>query len=436
MDLLDYFKTGRTVKTNPSYGPLSDKYKPLTCDDFLENTESISKIHEWFHHLDTKNILVIIGPTGCGKTTLVDLICAKYEKTKFVSNSSLKRTKKELNSYYDKIKGFVKNGMLILDEFENILSKNESISVNEISKWFSIEYIPIIIICQSHYFNKIQYICNHSLSTTIFLSYPKPNTILRACLSILDQEEFEYTEAYINLIMKSIITMKCDVRGIFDCLCILNEKYEICEKSTSMDIYDTYRSLFDKDVPLQNKMNNFCLDAGTIPIIIQENYIDTTLSSYDKAQLCERMSLGDLFHKQHFLYTSSMNLEIYGCMSSIFTEFESFKDTQVFTNPRFGLIWTKQSAMYQKRKYLIQIQHMVNTPFINIPSMYMISSSLKSIIHEYKKCKNDTDIIKFKSFYNIDNKDMLYDIYISFQFKTDKLIPRKTFLNLVQKSIR
>jgi Cdc6-like AAA superfamily ATPase len=130
MDIVGYFgvKTRARVK---EYLPLSQRYTPTRVSDFIDNYRQIKEIDEWFCKEHTKH-LVVLGPTGSGKTSLVRLLCDKYNKTIYLHDSFVKRTKNDLNRYYQGVKGFVKQGVFVFDEMEHLVTKSESVSITEI----------------------------------------------------------------------------------------------------------------------------------------------------------------------------------------------------------------------------------------------------------------------------------------------------------------
>ena len=59
-----------------------DKYKPNDFKNFIGHYKSIRILNEWYvnycNKKDSRNVIVVLGNTGIGKTLLVDLFIKKY----------------------------------------------------------------------------------------------------------------------------------------------------------------------------------------------------------------------------------------------------------------------------------------------------------------------------------------------------------------------
>lgn len=431
MSILNYFKTVR-VKQNNSKTTLSERYEPLSTEGFLGNSGEVKEIHEWF--LSNKPALLIQGPCGCGKTMLVKLLVKFFKIQTFENCSNAKRSKKELCQMYDKIKHNT-NSILIIDEIETLVTKNENMSISEISKWISINKIRIIFISDSVVSNKLSYLRDHVLCKTVKLTYPDIESLFSKCIYILEQEDVMSDEIDMVSLKQFIINMNNEPRSIFDSLLIYNITSKTKDKDC--DIYQAYEQLIDPSVKLKRKLQTFSIDSGTIPILFQENYLDINLSIDERCKIGESMSDADIFHKKIFMHTSNMYVEIYGTMSSIFYEIIHTKKKK---KPRFGLMWTKQSAMCQKRKYIYTVQQSLVLPFTNITEMFHMYKNFKFAVDTYKLNPSDklhTQISNFISNYDVHDMETLFNLYICFNINEDapnlekKTLTKKTFHSLI-----
>jgi len=409
MSILSYFD--RKVKEKDrTYMTLSDKHAPCTIDNFLGNDKQIKEIHKWF--VSKQPSLIVHGLCGSGKTHLINLFVRYYKINVFVNCSNSKRSKKELTQFHDKIR-FNMDSVLIIDEVETLITKHENMSIAEISKWISKKYIRVIFISNSVVMNKLAIIKENQLCKTIELEYPDTGTLFNKCLDILKKENVDINDSDTNCIKQYIVNMNNEPRSIFDSLLISNFTYNF--KDRDMDIYQAYQQIIDPSVPLNTKIKIFGVDSGTIPVLFQENYIDVEMGIEDRCKISNNMSDADVFHKKIFIHTSNLYVEMYAVMSSIFDEIIKSPRNNLGKRPRFGLIWTKQSAMCQKRKYLHLVQQSMKSPFYNSMDLYYMHGYLKTIVEEYKINPLDKrGILNFISKYNIQNIDILFYIYISF----------------------
>lgn len=440
MDLLGYFGVDSLKSKNKKYATIAERHSPIKTVDFLGNYKQIKELEEWF--VNGKKNLLLLGPTGCGKTSLIDVLCKKHSKTMYVQSSFQKRTKNELFKYYEGVKYFTRSGVFVFDEMESFVTKSENISICEISKWQVDETRPvirIIFIANSTYRNKLSAIA--AISQTIHLEYPTTKQLFSRCLDIIDKENIETTDDDM-VKLKHIIQSLKEPRMVFNSLNMI--ACADSRKDEHLDMYDIYRLTLDPNESLCSKMRFFQCESGTIPIIMQENYICAHLdvSINDMCDISDSMSKADIYHKQIFVNNDCTQMDIYACLSSVFyplTRVDNLKTHPMYKAPTFGQIWTKVSASYQKRKYWLRFDESFSNPKINLNN----HSSISYMNDMYKfllASGQQEDLQEFVTFYNIDAKsrrEFAFDLYNSYnvnQTSVDaKTMTKKAFMTHVNK---
>lgn len=425
MDLLSYFDVVKNVKEN-NYRTLAEKHAPARVQDFLGNYKQIKQIDAWFCSSDKKPLLVV-GPTGCGKTTLINLMCDKYNKTKYLQNSLKKRTKNELFKYYESVKYFTKHGVFVFDELETVINKSENISLTDISKWQVNETLPVVrmvFICNDTYLNKL--VCITSISEVVLLEYPQPKALFSRCITILDEEKIQNTDL---VKLKEVVADMKEPRMIFNSLSLIG--IADSKKDSHVDMYGIYRMMLQKDTDLDKKLRYFTCESGTIPIILQENYIDSDLTPVQMCDLSDRMSLGDVYHKAIFVNNDPVQMSIYACLSGIYYGFDKAETQRFYSSPRFGSMWTRMSAMYQKRKYWSRFDEHCKDPYIN---------SIVNIGHmnDVYKClfvTNKSAFLHFVKHYSLNNMDTAFDLYNAYNVSA-KTVTKKSFVTAFTKLMK
>lgn len=421
MGILNYFK--RTVQvSDKTFATLSEKYAPLSIDEFMGNYLQKQSIHKWFSSGNPS--LLIHGGCGCGKTTLINLFVEHYKLNAFFNCSNNKRSKKELTQWYDKIKNN-RSSILIMDEVETLVTKNENMSISEISKWVSKQHIRVIFITNSVILNKLLVLKDHPLCTVVEIVFPDSKTLFRKCLDVLEQEKVKFDDEDLRGMKQNIESLDCDTRSILDGLLIAG--FTQSDKDKDLDIYQAYAQIISPSVKLSKKMQLFGVDSGTIPVLFQENYIDMGLTIDERCSIGNSMSNADVFHKKMFMHASSNYVEMYAVLSSIFSEMTTDNvNKRGNTRPRFGLIWTKQSAMCQKKKYLQSIQQQLKLPFYNCNNFYYMYAFLRMLVDGYRSNPgDDSGLKKYIDSYRIQDIEILFNIYVSFNIESKKVSDTK-----------
>lgn len=455
MDLLNYFGNNKLPNdfVDDSHRhkkglTIAERHAPSKLSEFLGNYKQIQEIDQWFSSPVNTNGLLVAGPTGCGKTTLVSLACKKYGKNAYVLDSSHKRTRKEMNDFFQKVKHFTNNGIIVIDDMETLVSKSDSASMSELSKWPLAENtIRVIYVTNSVYLNKMSAIS--TVCKTIHVEFPTSTALFSHCLRIAETEDIELSDTQL-VRLKEMIALQREPRSVINNLLMIDCVYN-SSKDIHMDIYDTYRILLDSDASLDKKLRYFAVDSGTIPIIFQENYVDFahSMSDEDLVDISRSMSIADVYHKKMFTLCSTVCVDTYGCLSCVFPimyTHPDIKKDKVYKSPRFGLIWTKQSSMYQKKKYWSRFQEHYTQPITDECRGYM-NDIYKKLTFDYMKTKGAPQkeaLLSFLRSYGIsDNKqhmqtnaELAFDLYHTYNVNVDvKSVTKKAFIAMFKNCV-
>ena len=420
MSILSYFKKNEIVKYN-TYNTLSEKYSPKSINEFMGNYGSIQTIHSWFQ--SKKPSLLLVGPCGSGKSKLIKLFVNYYQLNSYENNSTNKRSKKELTLWYEKIRRNT-DMILIIDDLETLVTKNENMTIIELTKWIKPSCIRIIFIVNINVLNKVNTLRAHCLCSTVFIDYPDSKILYAKCLYIFENESFEYTDETMKQLKSYITTLCCEPRSVLDGLMMIENVQH--EKDKEYDIYNSYELIIDPSVCFDKKLTLFSVDSGTIPILFHENYIDIDLSIANRCKVGDHMANADMFHKKMFMHVSTQHMDIYAIMSSVFYELIHNNHKSNTIRPRFGLIWTKQSAMYQKKKYLTSIAQELKSPFVKQKDLFHLYLMLKQIVNEYRESsQNVSNMKRFIDDNGIETIDTLFYLYVSFH-STENISKKST----------
>ena len=125
---------------------LLNKVKPTHFDDILFYEEQLKSCIQWLDNFKTKKdrtkkVLLLIGPTGCGKTCIAQLLFQKFDYKIIEQNATHLRSQKKIGEFLKKTLGF-KNVIdlfyneqkpvgLIMDEIECLIKNNDKGGLSE-----------------------------------------------------------------------------------------------------------------------------------------------------------------------------------------------------------------------------------------------------------------------------------------------------------------
>lgn len=128
----------------------SEKYRPRSIDDVIGNDKG--KVFDWVKRWkkgQLKKGLLLIGPAGCGKTSMVLAIARELGLHVIETNASDVRTKKSLSEFFGKSLSqqtlFQKGRLVLFDEVDGISGRKDRGAAQEIVKIISHSNYPLIL---------------------------------------------------------------------------------------------------------------------------------------------------------------------------------------------------------------------------------------------------------------------------------------------------
>lgn len=435
MDITNFFdvKVNR-ITDDDTNRLLSQKYTPKVMNDFLGNEAELETINAWFRSNDEGGLFVY-GKSGCGKSSLIELFCKKYNLNVF-NETSINKRKKEIFEIHNSIKSYKQDGIFIIDDLETCLQRSDNITISDLVNLISTTTIRIVFIANSLYINKMSSLCNACCCVEIH--YPSFDDLLQRCYTILEKENITVSDIERENLKTIIRNENCEPRCIINTLHMLSCDPEFTSnRDRDVDIYKAFDIIIDQNTNIKQKLNAFLVDTGTIPILFQENYINFKNTRQEQLAMAESMSMADILHKLLFNHTGMCATETYGLFATIFGKI--IKGTK---KPVFGLLWTKLSAMYQKRKYIKNIEIELMMGKLNNNVLYDMNDVYKHLFNHWAtKVKNKRKIdvslredplvmyfYNFMKFYDIYKNTVLnYDIINVVNFNKGKDFTKKTY---------
>lgn len=335
---MDRFVEVRTIPASSNHCLLEMTYGCASTADWIENEDQLQNIRAFLLNPD-KRLLLVTGEGGTGKTKMVNLLVDELEIGPIFHYDRNQTTSHEL--MFGTIRDSGK--LLIIDDLESFFLHAEAVTPKQLIMHICAYELKTVLIINELHKTKLITLLTKQPYDIVQLDRPSVSSLLAKCQAICTAERLVHDDSTLR---QYIVANNCNYRYIVNGL--KHYKTLSCvSKFHQIGMYDAYVHAV-KSETLEDRLKYFQLEPGTVPIIAHENIFDMKLSLPSLCNVLENMSLADVYHKQFFPYSEELHNNTYGVLSTIFLSLHK----PVMKKPRFGIIWTKQAAKFQKRKYL------------------------------------------------------------------------------------
>jgi len=409
MDRFVEVKSNHTVSTHCL---LDLKYRPNSASDWIENEDEVRRIRSFL--ASENRLMVVTGDGGTGKTWLVELLlneldsglATHYNRT-HVSNSH--------RSFFTTIKDSAK--ILVIDDMESFFMNVENTTPKQILSDIKTHELKTLIIVNELYTTKLTALLSKYAYDIVRMNRPSISSLLSKCISICLAEGFPHDATTLK---QFVVSNNCNYRYVVNGLKHYKTLSSV-SKVHHVGMYDAYTQCLQAD-SLDDRLKYFQLETGTIPIIAHENVFDMKLSHSSLCEMLDNMSQADVYHKQFFPYSDEVNHNTYGLLSTLCLKLHN----PVLKKPRFGIIWTKQAAKFQKRKYMSDFFVSNRIRPISVNEVFHLFVILDDIVA--KRTHFLKPFVKSLGFENIQS---MFNVYNGFTLRESKKQTKKSFLDLL-----
>ena len=298
----------------------------------LENCNYV--LNEWYNNsindLSSK-FLLIIGPTGCGKTSLVELYCKENDITLYKITSENIKTKKDLIkdiSLFCEFNFFKVNSkkLILIDEYQNgqsdLLSitdilnlyslRNGTMSLKEKKEHFSFKFLPPILIISSD--SKGSKLSDLKKSTNVYYINEIPSNLIKTWISKIVNY---LTEPELNKLIKKCKSDKrlllntlefCKVEKTTKSNNFINSFY----KDFDINFFEFIAFLFENEPKNLNELYKiYESDGFMISNLVHENYLDFAEDIDSIAKSAEALSYGEVIFSDTYESSKSFLPEVH-----------------------------------------------------------------------------------------------------------------------------
>jgi len=410
----------------------------LYCKDLigLENCHFV--LQQWYTSSIEKKeekSLLIIGPTGCGKTTLIELFCKEQQikllNLKINDNKTKKELLKEIEYFIDYSSDFffkfVKIKKLILiDEYQNV--SNDILSTIDITE-LKEKGVPIVIISSDSKGSKLS---EFKKGCEVYYINEINQGTLKKWISTLHTN---INATQINYIVQNC---KSDKRMILNILEFVNDPCFNIEtflknyhKDIDINIFEFTKKIFDDTEPIDinDIFQIYDNDGFIVSNLVQENYLDYNKDIESIAKAADSISSGEIFFSDTYETNKSFLPDVHCISSIVLPSFYSRSMSNQKLPIRSSIINNRFNIFLNNKKILNKING-TNFNKINIYDIYTIKGILNQELiktkvqqpHKIEFVKNVLATIKNNLHENkdIERLEMIYKHFSTFKEETLK----------------
>jgi replication factor C large subunit len=337
-----------------------EKYRPTTIKEVIGNEEAKTLFVEWIENKrSTKKAVLLYGPPGVGKTTLVNATANEYKFRIIEMNASDTRSEKAVNRIanpatsftgLDKFSSEIKGNILFMDEVDGIAGNEDRGGVNAIIKIIENTRTPIIMAANDCDLEKLRPI--KKLCLLIRFQQTRIPLIIIALKKICEQEHIKYEfEALENIATNS----QGDVRSAINDLQSLSEEGKTLTeqdtlalglRSKDLSMYDILKGYFSVKNPAEATalLNASNVEYDDLLMAIGDNMPRRHTDPVKLAEAYDYLSQADVFRGRIGTENWHLLKYFYNNLAQAATvDPESYKPFEFISPPIrvITLFWTK-----------------------------------------------------------------------------------------------
>jgi replication factor C large subunit len=251
-----------------------EKYRPSSIKEVIGNEEAKILFTEWLENKrPTKKAVLLYGPPGVGKTTLVNAAAKEYNFRIIEMNASDTRSEKAVNRIaapatsftgLDKFSSEVKGNMLFLDEIDGIAGNEDRGGVNAIIKIIENTRTPIIMAANDPDLEKLRPL--KKICLIIKFQQTRIPLIIMMLKKICEQEHVTYE---FEALEKIALNSQGDVRSA------INDLQGLSEEGKTITLQDTLAlGLRNKNVSMDEVVRGYFSTKNVAEVTSLLNYSD------------------------------------------------------------------------------------------------------------------------------------------------------------------
>ena len=274
-------------------------YRPKVLEEIKGQDQAVLKIKQFLKEFPKKKAMLLNGPPGVGKTTLVQAIANSTSAEIFEINASDFRNKESLNERLkpalEQASLVKKSKIILVDEVDGISAVDRG-GLTEIVKLIEVSSFPIIATANNAWARKLAPL--RKAMHTIDLIPIGDSIAKELILEILKKENKKLKPELLDKIIKSA---RGDMRAIINdvqsvSLLGENEEIEVYERNKETDIFHILKQVFQEKATeeMLSLFDKTDMPMEEIALWIEDN-IPLVYKGEELATAYERLSRADIF---------------------------------------------------------------------------------------------------------------------------------------------
>ena len=285
------------------------KYRPKNLMEIADQEEAKSKVLEWLNKWPNvpKKALLLYGPPGCGKTSLVEAIANEYGYELIEMNASDFRRKTDIErialraSTSQSLFGFSRK-IILLDEIDGISSKEDEGALEAVQELVEKTSVPIIMTANNPWDQNLRIL--RDLAEFVQFKKLTKSVMKNVLMKICRVEKMVCNEDAIDYIIEK---SEGDLRAAINDLQSIGEGFSevtlerakllLRPRDKEKDPFETLRSIFAANYAWQAKTvaNQTQLDHEQLKMWLEENIPLQYTDLEDLKRAYEFLSKADLY---------------------------------------------------------------------------------------------------------------------------------------------
>ena len=275
------------------------KYRPNKIEDFVGNKQLVQPFIRWlleWNPQDKKSKCALVsGVNGVGKSLFIDLLLRKHDYNIIELACDDDRDKNYIGEF---IKPLLKTKRTFNGQ-ENVLVVSDIDSsggdygfIASLVECIKDTCIPIICICDDRYSQNIKPILNYCVDFK--LAKPCYDDVYRLIYKVVTTEGIKISKQSVDKLYEQ---SNGDIRSILNTLQLGTKatlpsviKTDTSKNIQNLSIFDTTGQLFSQENSIDEKLRLYWMSPDIHTLMVQENYINNSLSVNDSVKRLENIS--------------------------------------------------------------------------------------------------------------------------------------------------